>query len=176
VVPRERLPYNPGLVVSPKVNKRAARPVVPRHRGHSLAPEHLGEPGAAAALVSAIGGIAIFIAGVAMTVGGLTLPTKYAGSNPPPNVGQLGMSQVLGGIGLLMLGILIVGSSTALLGGLPRSRGLAAGVAGIAALLAIAAFVLLLGATRRDLELLAALAVAALAFGGSAVILARLRR
>jgi hypothetical protein len=163
-------------VVSPKVSKPAARAVVPRHRGHSLAPEHLGEPGAAAALVSAIGGIAIFIAGVAMTVGGLTLPGKYASSSPPPNVGQLGLGQVLGGIGLLVLGILIVGSSTALLGALPRSRGLAAGVSGVTALLALAAFVLLMAATRRDLLLLAALAVAGVAFGGSAVILARLRR
>jgi hypothetical protein len=176
VVPHQRLPYNPGPVVSPKVSKPSARAVVPRHRGHSLAPEHLGEAGAAAALVSAIGGMAIFIAGVAMTVGGLTLPTKYAGSSPPPNVGQLGMSQVLGGIGLLVLGMLIVGSSTALLGGLPRSRALAAAVSALTALLAVAAFVLLMAATRRDLVLISALAVAALAFGGSAVILARLRR
>jgi len=150
--------------------------VVPRHRGHSLAPDHLGEAGAAAALVSAIGGVAIFIAGAAMTVGGLTLPAKYAGSNPPPNVGQLGFSQLLGGIGLLVLGIVLVGSSTALLGGLPRSRGLAAGVSGLTALLAVAAAVLLVGATRQDLVLLAAVVVTALAFGGSALILARLRR
>jgi len=148
---------------------------VPRHRGHSLAPEHLGERGAAAALVTAIGGTAIFIAALAMTVSGLTLPSRYAGATPPPNVGQLGLSQVVGGIGLLVLAILIVGSAAALLGGLPRSRPFAVGISAISAVLALAGFVLLLAPTRRDLVLLSALGIAAVAFGGAAVILARLR-
>ena len=52
---------------------------MPRHRGHSLAPEHLGELGAAAALVTAIGGMALFIAAVAMTVSGLTLAASICG-------------------------------------------------------------------------------------------------
>ena len=148
---------------------------MPRHRGHSLAPEHLGERGAAAALVTAIGGTAIFIAALAMTVSGLTLPSRYAGATPPPNVGQLGLSQVVGGIGLLVLAILIVGSAAALLGGLPRSRPFAVGISAISAVLALAGFVLLLAPTRRDLVLLSALGIAAVAFGGAAVILARLR-
>jgi uncharacterized membrane protein HdeD (DUF308 family) len=42
--------------------------------------------------------------------------------------------------------------------------------------LAVAGFVLLMAPTRRDVVLLSALGVAALAFGGAAVILARLRR
>jgi hypothetical protein len=149
---------------------------VRRHRGHSLAPEHLGEQGAAATLVAAIGGMAIFIAAVAMTVSGLTLPGRFAGSDPPPNVGQLGMGQVVGGIALLVLGILIVGSAAALLGGLPRSRLFAVSTSAITALLALAGFLLLLVPSRRDLVLLAALGVAVVAFGGTAVILARLRR
>jgi hypothetical protein len=149
---------------------------VPRHRGHSLAPEHLGERGAAAALTTAIGGLAIFIAAVAMTVGGLTLPNRWAGADPPPNVGSLGLGQVVGGIGLLVLGILLVGSSAALLSGLPRSRPFAAGISAITAALALAGFVLLMVPTRRDFVLLAALGVAVVAFGGAAVILARLRR
>jgi len=149
---------------------------VPRHRGHSLAPEHLGERGAAATLVTAIGGMAIFIAAIAMTVSGLTLPGRYAGIDPPPNVDQLGVGQVIGGIGLLVLGMLIVGSAAALLGGVRGSRSFAAGISGLTALLAIVGFVLLMGPTRRDLVLLAALAVAAVAFGGAAVILARLKR
>ena len=148
---------------------------MPRHRGHSLAPEHLGERGAAAALVTAIGGTAIFIAALAMTVSGLTLPSRYAGATPPPNVGQLGLSQVVGGIGLLVLAILIVGSAAALLGGLPRSRPFAVGISAISAVLALAGFVLLLAPTRRDLVLLSALGIAVVAFGGAAVILARLR-
>jgi hypothetical protein len=149
---------------------------VPKHRGHSLAPEHLGERGAAAVLVTAIGGTAIFIAALAMTVSGLTFPSRYAGAEPPPNVGQLGFGQVVGGIGLLVLGILIVGSAAALLSGLPRSRPFAVSISAISAVLALAGFVLLLAPTRRDVVLLSALAVAVVAFGGAAVILARLRR
>jgi len=149
---------------------------VPRHRGHSLAPEHLGERGAAATLVLAIGGMSTFIAGIAMTVNGLTLPGRYAAGDGPPNVSQLGIGQVVGGIGLLVLGILIAGSALALLGGLPRSRPFAIGTSAVAALLSLAGFVLLLVPTRRDLVLLAALAVAVVAFGGASAILARLRR
>lgn len=149
---------------------------MPRHRGHALAPEHLGERGAAAALATAIGGMAIFIAAVAMTVGGLTLPSRWAGADPPPNVGQLGLGQVVGGIGLLVLGVLMVGSSLALLSGLPRSRPFAVSTSAISAVLALAGFVLLMAPTRRDLVLLAALGVAVVTFGGAALILARLRR
>jgi hypothetical protein len=149
---------------------------VPRHRGHSLAPEHLGERGAAATLVIAIGGAAIFIAAVAMTVSGLTLPGRYTGTDAPPNVGQLGMGQVVGGIGLLVLGTLIVASAGALLGGLPGSRRFAAAISALTALVALAGFVVLVTPTRRDLVLLAALGVAVVAFGGAAVILARLKR
>jgi len=152
------------------------RSVAPRHRAHSLAPEHLGERGAAATLVTAIGGMAIFIAAVAMTVGGLTLRSSYTGSTPPPNVSQLGMSQVVAGIALLVLGLLIVATAAALLADLPRSRPLAIGSSAIAALLAGAAFVLVMSATRRDPIVLAALGVAVVAFGGATVVLARLRR
>ena len=149
---------------------------MPRHRGHSLAPEHLGERGAAATLVMAIGGMSIFITGIAMTVNGLTLPGRYAAGEGPPNVAQLGIGQMVGGIGLLVLGILIAGSALALLGGLPRSRPFAVGTSAVAAVLALAALILQLGPTRRDLVLLAALAVAVVAFGGASAILARLRR
>ncbi len=163
-------------MVQPKVTKPAPRSVAPRHRGHSLAPEHLGEGGAAAALVVAIAGMAIFIAAVAMTVGGLTLPNSYAGTTPPPNVNQLGMSQVLAGIALLVLGLAIVATAAAVLADLPRSRPLVVGISAIAALLAGAGIVLLMGAPRRDWVLLASLGVAFVAFGGAAAVLARPRR
>ena len=176
MVPHGRLPYNPEPVASPKVARSSSRNAVPKHRGHSLAPEHLGERGAAAVLVTAIGGTAIFIAALAMTVSGLTFPSRYAGSDPPPNVGQLGFGQVVGGIGLLVLGILIVGSAAALLSGLPRSRPFAVSISAISAVLALAGFVFLLAPTRRDVVLLSALAVAVVAFGWAAAILARLRR
>ncbi len=163
-------------MVSPKVTKPAPRSVASRHRGHSLAPEHLGELGAAATLTAAIGGTAIFIAAVTMTVGGLTLPSRYSGATPPPNIGQLGTGQVIGGMALLVLGVLIVASATALFADLPRSRPLASAVCALTALLAAAGFVMLLATTRRDLVLIAAMGVVFVAFGGAAFILARQRR
>ena len=153
-----------------------SRAVAQRHHGHSLAPEHLGEAGAAATLVVAIGGMAIFIASLAMTVGGLTLASSYGGATPPPTVSQIGMSQVFAGIGLLVLGLLIVGSAAALLSNLRGSLQVTAGVCAITALLAGAGTVVLAAAARRDMVLVAALAVAFIAFGGAAFVLARLRR
>lgn len=127
-------------------------------------------------LVVAVGGLAIFIAAIAMTVGGLTLPGRYSGVLPPPNIGSLGTGQIIGGIALLVFGALIVASAAALLADLPRSRALATGLSAVAALLAAVAVVLLLSATRRDVELIGALAVTFVAFGGAAVVLGRLRR
>ena len=127
-------------------------------------------------VATAIGGLSIFIAAIGMAVNGLTLPSRYAGVDAPASAGQLGVGQVVGGIGLLFLGILIVGSAAALLSGLPRSRPFAIGISAITAALALAGFVLLLTPTRRDVVLLAALGVAVVAFGGATVILARLRR
>jgi len=111
-----------------------------------------------------------------MMIGGLTLPGHYAGATPPPNLGQLGTQQIVGGIALLVLAVVIVASTTALLADLPRSRPLATGSTAATALLAAAGFFLLVGEPRRDLILLAALGVAFVAFGGAAVILARQRR
>jgi hypothetical protein len=127
-------------------------------------------------LVVAIGGLAIFIAAMAMTVSGLTLPGRYSGAPPPPNIGSLGSGQIIGGIALLALGALIVASAAALLADLPGSRLMATGVSAVAALLAAVAVVPLVGATRRDVELIAALAVTFVAFAGAAVVLGRLRR
>ena len=163
-------------MVSPKVTKQTTRNVAPRQRGHSLAPEHLGERGAGAAVAAAIGGIAIFIAAVAIVVGGLTLPSSYAGSTPPPNVEALGRGQVLSGIALLVLALVIVLTTVGLLANLRRSRPLAVASSAVAALLAVAAFVPVLGATRTDGILLAGLGVAAVAFGGAAFVLARPHR
>jgi hypothetical protein len=120
--------------------------------------------------------MAVFIAGVAMTVGGLTLPNGYQGTDAPPNLSQLALAQVFAGIALLVFGLVIVATAVALLADLPRSRPMAVASTALAALLSVAAFVLVVGATRRDYILLAALGVAAVAFGGAAVVLARLRR
>ena len=129
-----------------------------------------------ATLTAAIGGTAIFIAAVAMTVGGLTLPARYSGAALPPNIGQLGMGQVIGGIALLILGVLIVASAAALFVDLPRSKPLASGIYALTAVLAAAGFIMLLATTRRDLVLIAAMGVVFVAFGGAAFVLARVRR
>lgn len=119
--------------------------------------------------------MAVFIVAVAMTVGGLTLPNSYAGTTPPPNIAQLSMLQIVAGLGLLVLGMVIVATAVALLADLRRSRPLAVASTAIAGLLAAAAFVLVASASHRDVILLAALGVAALAFGGAAIVLGRPR-
>lgn len=162
-------------MASQKVIKPAPSTAAARHRGHSLAPEHLGERGAAATLVAAIGGVAIFIAAVGMTIGGLTLPSRYTGTLAPPNIGTLGLGQIFGGIALLALGMLVVGAAAALLGNLRGGRTALTVISAITALLAAAGFVMLMAAARRDAVLLAALGVAFLAFAGAAFVLARLK-
>ena len=148
---------------------------MPRGRSHSLAPEHLGELGSAAALAVAIGGLSLVIAAGSMIVNGLTFAARYAGTSPPPDVGQLGLGQLLGGIGLLVVSIGLLGSTLALLGALRFARWLTVGFSAVAAALAAAGALLLVGAAHRDNVLNAGLAVAAVVFGGSAVILARSR-
>lgn len=128
-----------------------------------------------ATLVAAIGGVAVFIAAVGMTIGGLTLPSRYNGTLAPPNVGELGLGQIFGGIGLLALSVVIVGSAAALLANLRGSQTALMVISAITALLGAAGFVLLMGASRRDAVLLAALGVAFLAFAGAAFVLARLK-
>lgn len=162
-------------MVNPKVTKATRPSVAPRQRGHTLAPEHLGERGAAAALIAAIGGIAVFTAAVAIMVGGLTLPSSYSGTTPPPNIDQLALNQVIAGIALLVFALLIVATTVALLANLSRSRPLAVGSCAIAAVLAIAAFAYVLRGAGSDPILLTALGVAAIAFGGASLVLARLR-
>jgi hypothetical protein len=126
-------------------------------------------------LIAAIGGIAIFIAAVAITVGGLTLPSGYSGTTPPPNIDQLALNQVIAGIAILVFALVIVATSVALFANLPRSRPLAIGSSAIATVLAIAAFAYVLLESHSDPILLASLGVTAIAFGGASFVLARLR-
>jgi hypothetical protein len=120
----------------------------------------------------AILGLAIFIASIAMVVFGLTTASRF-GSSPPPNVGGLGTGEVIGGIGLLVLGMALVGSALAVLADLRGSRRMAAIVAGITALLSVAGVVRVMGAGSGDVVLAAALAATTMIFGVSAIILAR---
>lgn len=164
-------------MVTKKVGKQSARarPVAAaRARSHSLAPAHLGEAASAAVLAVAVLGLAVFIAGVAMTVSGMTIANRF-GDSPPPNVGDLGIGQVLGGIGLAALGILLSGSSLAVLAEMPGSRPVAAAASGLAAALCALAVVLVQLEPGGDLVLGIALVVAAVIFAVAAVILVRRR-
>jgi hypothetical protein len=169
-------------VVTKKVGKPASRtrgiqvaPVRARARSHSLAPPHLGEAASAAVLAVVVLGLAVFIAGVAMSVSGMTIANRFGG-DPPPNVDQLGIGQVLGGIGLAGLGLLLSGSGLAVLADVARSRPVAAVASGLAAVLAAAGVVLVQLQPGGDLVLSLALAVAAVIFGVAAIILVRPRR
>ena len=149
-----------------------AAPVRPRHRSHSLAPEHIGEAGSVALLAMAILGLAIFIAAIAMLVFGLTTASRF-GSAPPPNVSGLGTGQVLGGIGLLVAGLAMVGSALAVLADVRGSRHIAAAVSGLVALLSAAGVILVMGSGGGDPVLAAALAVTTIILGVGAIILVR---
>ncbi len=120
-------------------------------------------------------GLAVFIAGVAMAVAGMTIANRFGGS-PPPNVDQLGLGQVLGGIGVAVLGILLSGSGLAVLAEVPRSRFVAAAVSGLSAALAVIGIILVQQQPGGDLVLSLALLVAALIFAAAAIVLVRLRR
>ena len=114
-------------------------------RPHSLAPEHLGDARAAAALAVTVLGIALFIAAVGVVVSGLTLSASFDPGNPPPNADALGTWQVVGGFILFVVGLALAGGGLALLSGSLRARiptailalvtALAAGVGGIAIIL-----------------------------------------
>jgi hypothetical protein len=160
----------------PRARIRDAAPVRPaRSRSHSLAPAHLGEWASAAVLAVTVLGLAVFIGGVAMTVAGMTITNRF-GSSPPPNVDQLGIGQVLGGIGLGALGLLLSGSGLAVLAEVPRSRVVAAAASILAVVLAVVGIVLVQLQPGGDLVLSIALAVAVIIFAPAAVILVRPRR
>jgi hypothetical protein len=169
-------------VVTKKAGKPAARsrardaaPArVSRARSHTLAPPHLGEAASAAVLAVAVLGLAVFIAGVAMAVSGMTIANRF-GDSPPPNVGDLGFGQVLGGFGLSALGIVLSGSALAVLADVARSRPVAAAASGVAAILAAVGVVLVQLQPGGDLVLSLALAVAAIIFAVAAVVLVRPR-
>jgi len=146
-----------------------------RPRGHSLAPEHLGEVGSAAVLAMSILGLAVFITGIAMVVFGMTTTARY-GSTPPPNAGSIGVGQLLGGAGLAAFGVVLLGSALAVLADLRRSRPIAAVVAAVAAVLSLIAIVRVTTLGIGDPILAGALAVAAVIFVAAAVILARRHR
>jgi hypothetical protein len=126
-------------------------------------------------LICAVGGMAIFIAAMAMLVAGLTIGSSYTG-NSPPNLAALGTPQIIGGVGLLLLGGGLVMAAAALLGDLRFGRLAATVLTALTALLAAAGTAMLVGEPRRDTVLVVALAVAFVVFGGATVVLVRSNR
>lgn len=146
----------------------------PRRRVHALAPEHVGELGSVAALTVAVLGVAVLILGLALIVSGITMGSRYAASgDAPPNVGQLGVLPLWGGVGVALLGVLLVAAPLALLADLPRARTVTVAFALVAGLVSLGGVLLVISRAGSDPVLTAALGVVALLFGASALILAR---
>jgi hypothetical protein len=163
-------------LVTKKVSSATRASSAPRHRAHSLAPEHLGEVGSVAVLTMAILGLSVFIGAVAMIASGVTMGSRYTGATPPPNLADLGMGQVVGGVGLLILGAVQAASALALLAAVRGSRRITMLVAAGSAVLTAAGVVLVMGQQTAIPLLAGALAIATVLYGASAVILARPRR
>lgn len=147
-----------------------------RARGHSLAPAHVGELGSVAMLVMIVLGLAVFIAGVAMTAEGLTMGSRYAGAQPPPNVGELGVGQVAGGIGLILLGIVQAAAALALLAGLRGARRGTMVVAAGSAILSVVGLLLVMGQQSAIPLMASTLGILTIVYALSAIILARPQR
>lgn len=153
---------------------RTTRIVTRRARSHSLAPEHIGEAGSIALLALTILGLAMFIGAVAMIASGLTMGARFEG-DPPPNLSELGVGQVVGGIGLLVLGIGHVGSALAVLADVRGSRLVAAFLSAATALLAAIGVLIIMAQPVASPILASALAVATVLFAAAAIILVRRR-
>lgn len=123
----------------------------------------------------AVGGLALLIVALSVLIGGITAGARYQGGQPPPNVGQLGLGSIAGGIGLLVLALAMAGSSVAVFADLPRARLAAALVAGVAALLSAIGVVVVMAGVAPDVVMASALAIATLVFAASAMLLRRPR-
>ncbi len=159
---------------APRVIRSASRSVAARRRSHTLAPEHLGEMASIATLVLGVGGVALLITAVSMVVGGLTISSRYAASLPP-NIGSLGMPQVLGGIGILLLAIGLVAAAAAVFLDVRGGRTAAIALGGVVAVLSAAGVIGVMTIGGGDRLVAVALLVGAVAFGASSILLLRTR-
>ncbi len=125
-----------------------------------------------AILALAVGGAAVFITALSLLVGGFTMGARYA-TNPPPDVGRLGIGLIMGGVGLLVLAAAMMGSALAVFADVRGSRIVATIVAGLVALLAAGGAVIAMGGVVTEPVLATMLAIATLVFGVSAILLSR---
>ena len=145
-----------------------------RARSHPLAPEHVGELGAVALLVMAIVGVALVITGLAISVEGMTIAGSYT-SSPPPNVAQLGMPQILGGIGVVIAGVAEIVVALLVLLERPAARIAAVVVDAILAIAALAGAIVIFTVGGRDNVLTISLVIVAVILGLAAAVLLRRR-
>lgn len=141
---------------------------------HPLAPEHVGELGAVALLVMGIVGVALIITGLVVTVEGMTIANAFT-SSPPPNIAQLGMPQILGGVGVIVAGVVEIVAAVLVLAASPQSRWIAVGLNVLLALVALIGAVLIVTGGGKDVVLTATLIVMAvlLLLGAAALQLRR---
>jgi hypothetical protein len=144
-----------------------------RSRAHSLAPEHIGEAGSVALLAITVVGLGLFIAGIAIVIAGMTIGNRYAGTTPPPNVGSLGIGQIIGGGLLSLFSVGLVAAAAAVLAEVRLARVVAAALSAVAAILSAAGVVIVMAQAGGDQVLAGALVVITLVFAAAAIILAR---
>lgn len=144
-------------------------------RPHSLAPAHLGDVRAGAALAATVLGVAVFITGIGIVVGGLTASAGYDPANPPPNADSLGSWQVIGGFALFTVGLALAGGGLALLAGGRRIRVPTAVLSLIAAVAAIAGGVAIVARGPSDMVLAVSLFGLGLVLGSAGLLLLRPR-
>ncbi len=147
----------------------------PGGRPHSLAPEHLGDVWAGAALAIVVLGVAVFIAAIGIIVSGLTVASGMDPANPPPNAEALGTWQVVAGAGLFAIGAVLTGGGLALLTGSRRVRKPVAILAIISAVAALVGGVAIILRGPSDLILAITLFGLALGLGSAGLLLLRPR-
>lgn len=145
-------------------------------RPHSLAPAHLGEARAGAALAIVVLGVALFITAIGTVVAGLTVASGYDPGNLPPNVAELGTWQIAGGAVVFVVGVGLVGGALGMLTGGSRARIPTAVLALLTALASAAGGVAIVIRGPSDLILALALFGLALGLGGAGLVLLRPRR
>ena len=142
-------------------------------RPHSLAPEHLGDARAGAALVILITGLGLFIVAIGMVVAGLTASAGLDPQDLPPLVEELGQGRLLLGAGMFVTALTLVAASGTLLVGAGRARLPTVAVSTLVAGLALVGAILVFLRGSSDGLLQISLLVVAAALVASSLVLVR---
>ena len=167
--------YNPSPMTSRRPIRAASAAGARGRSHHTLAPAHLGEATAAAAVGVVVGGIALVITGVGIIAMALTISSRYGG-DPPPDAGSLSLAPALLGVAILVLGGALTAGGLAVFAEARRARLLTGILSGVAAALAAGGALLAMANPPPDVVLAIALTAATLVFGVAAILLLRPRR